>query len=295
MNRSFPHWPLSHVAAALVALIGCRQAAEAPPTNVVIRQVASLPSEPSDPAWRQAVEFDAKLIPQDMVEPRLLAESTAGVRVRALTDGRDLAVRLEWDDASKDDVPGPAKFFDACAIQVPADVQSTVPAPQMGETGRPVHISYWNAVWQASVDGRPDSLAALYPNAAVDHYPFEAESLKKDPAAQQAMAARYAPARTLGNPMAGPRESPVEDMIAEGPSTLTRSPEQASRGRGVKTATGWSVQIVRPLPASAANHQPGQIAFAVWRGDAREVGARKMRTAWIELSQEEIHEPSASQ
>jgi hypothetical protein len=221
-----------------------------------------------------------------LVEPRLLVNSTEAVRVRALTDGKNLALRLEWDDATKDDLPGPAHFLDACAIQFPADVQPTVPAPQMGEAGRPVRISYWNAGWQAMVDGRQDSLSELYPNAAIDHHPFEAESLKKDPVAQEAMEARYAPARALGNFISGPRESPVEDLMAEGPSTLASAPEQISRGTGVKSPTGWSVVFVRPLPEGFAEQRPAQIAFAVWRGESREVGARKMRTAWIPITLE---------
>lgn len=275
--------------AAMLAA-GCREAPPAPPANVVVHQVKALPSEPGDQAWKAAPEFNAPLIPQDMVEPRQLADSTEAVRVRALSDGKELALRLEWKDETKDDMPGPAHFFDACAIQLPADVQPTVPAPQMGEAGRPVQISYWNASWQATVDGRKDSLNEIYPNAAIDHHPFEAESLKKDPAAQQAMEARYAPARALGNLMTGPRESPVEDMLAEGPSTLTPAEERTSRGRGVKSPEGWSVVIVRPLPEGFDGEQPAQIAFAVWRGEAREVGARKMRTAWIPLASEHPHE-----
>lgn len=267
---------------------GCREASPPAPANVVVHTTPKLPSGPDDPAWKKAPLFDAKLILQDMVEPRLLAESTEVVHVRALSDGKDLAFRLEWDDLTKDDLPGPAHFFDACAIQLPTEIEPTVPAPQMGEVGRPVHISYWNASWQATVDGREDSLTEIYPNAAIDHHPFEAESLKKDPAAQKAMEARYAPARTLGNFMAGPRTSPVDDLQAEGPSTLAPAPHKVSRGQGAKTPTGWSVVVVRPLPDGLSDKQGTQVALAIWRGEAREVGARKMRTAWIPLTMESV-------
>lgn len=286
MSRIEFHSAWMAVGGALALTAGCREAPHAAPTNVVARHAETLPSAPDDPAWTDAPQFDAKLIPQDMVEPRLLANSTDIVHVCAISDGKELAVRLQWDDATKDDLPGPAHFFDACAIQIPADVQPTVPAPQMGEAGRLVLISYWNAAWQAMVDGREDSLAAIYPNAAIDHYPFEAESLKEDPAEQHAMEARYAPARALGNLMAGPRTSPVEDLQAEGPSTLSSAPVKVSRGHGERTPTGWSVVIVRPLPEGFDRQHGTQIAFAVWRGEAREVGARKMRTAWIPLVEE---------
>jgi DMSO reductase family type II enzyme heme b subunit len=274
------------LAVAVPVCVGCRQATPPPPTHVVVKSVATLPADPADAAWNAAPQYVAQLVLQDLVEPRLLEPSTSEVRVRALSDGNLLACRLEWDDPSTNDVPGPSTFVDACAIQLPATTEPTVPAPQMGEVGRPVEICYWNAAFQAMVDGRDDSLTALYPGAVSDHHPFEAQSLQKDPQAQREMAARYSPARALGNMRAGPRDSPVEDLVADGPSSLTRAPSQQSKGRGVRTATGWDVVIVRPLPAGFSAVAPTQIAFAVWQGAAQEVGARKMRTGWIPITLE---------
>jgi DMSO reductase family type II enzyme heme b subunit len=280
------HTLTGFITVAALICAGCRQVTPPPLPNVVVKSVSSLPTDLADAAWSAAPQYTAKLILQDLVEPRLLEASTSEVRVRAMSDGDALACRMEWDDASANDLPGPEQFLDACAIQLPATTEPTVPAPQMGDVGRPVEISYWNAAFQAMVDGRDDSLSALYPNAAVDHYPFEAKSLDNDPAAQREMAARYAPARALGNLRAGPRESPVEDLVADGPSTLTRAPSHRSKGRGVRTATGWDVVIVRPLPTGFTAETPTQVAFAVWQGEAYEVGARKMRTGWIPLTLE---------
>jgi DMSO reductase family type II enzyme heme b subunit len=282
------HSQLCLVTVAALICVGCRQPVSPPLTNVVVKSATSLPADPTDATWNSAPQYVAKLILQDLVEPRLLTPSTSEVRVRALSDGNSLALRLEWDDASPNDMPTPGKFPDACAIQLPTTTEPTVPAPQMGEVGRPVEISYWNATFQAMVDGRPDTLNALYPNAAVDHHPFEARSLDEDPAAKEEMASRYAPARALGNLRAGPRESPIEDLVADGPSTLTRAPSNRSNGRGVRTSSGWSVVIVRPLPIGFSPDTPTHIAFAVWQGDANEVGARKMRTGWIPLTLETV-------
>ena len=94
---------------------------------------------------------------------------------------------------------------------------------------------------------------------------------------------RYAPARALGNRRAGPRDQPVEDLIAEGPSTLSPAPNAVSKGKGVKTPKGWAVVISRPMPAGFSAATPSQIAFAVWEGSHIEVGARKMRTGWVPL------------
>ena len=264
-------------------LAGCRPAP--PPVNEVVAVAAgSLPIDPGDAAWQQAPEHLAKLLPQDLVEPRLLTPSTPEVRVRALANGSEIALRLEWADAEVNDTPGPGAFLDGCAIQLPRTIEASPPDPQMGQAGRAVEIAFWRADWQASVDGRPDTLTSLYPNAAIDHYPFEAKPLEPGSAAQQEAATRYAPAQALGNRRVGPRAQPVEDMVAEGPGTIAAGDGVKSRGKGVRTATGWAVVLVRPMPAGLAPNVRTAIAFAVWEGAAREVGARKMRTIWVPLS-----------
>lgn len=272
------------IALALFSLTasGCRRAV-ATTTEVVAIQSKDVPAAPTDKAWDDVPEHQAKLLLQDLVEPRLMNASTAEVRVRAITNGTEMAFRLEWDDKTQNDLPGPARFMDACAVQVPSKLEANVPDPQMGGQGKTVEITYWRADWQASVDGRPDSIKQIYPNASVDHYPFEARSLEKGSAAQQEMATRYAPARALGNRRVGPRDTPVEDLIADGPGTLSPAPPAGSKGKGIKTDDGWAVVITRRLPNGLAPGGRTQAAFAVWEGSHNETGARKMRTGWIPL------------
>ncbi len=266
-----------------LALASCRQAPPASTAEVVVVSRTALPTEPADAAWQNVPVHVAPLLLQDMVEPRLLKPSVPEVRVRAVTDGTRIAFRLDWTDATKDDLPGAARFSDAAAVQFPTTVAADAPAPQMGERGRPVEITFWRAAWQASVDGRGNSITDLYPGASVDHYPFDAPALEKGSPAQREMAARYAPALALGNRMAGPREKPVEDLIAEGPGTLTTARSTDSNGRGQRTENGWSVVVSRKLPQSLAPGKRSQVAFAVWEGSQQEAGARKMRTGWIPL------------
>jgi DMSO reductase family type II enzyme heme b subunit len=261
---------------------GCRKAV-AITTEVIAVPAQALPATPNDAAWDSVPEHPAKLLLQDLVEPRLMKASTGEVRVRAITNGSEVAFRLEWDDKTKDDLPGPARFMDACAVQAPAKLEANVPDPQMGGQGKIVEITYWRADWQAAVDGRPDSLKEIYPNASVDGYPFEAQSLEKGSAAQQEMATRYAPARALDNRRVGPRETPVEDLIADGPGSLSPAPPAGSKGKGVKSDQGWSVVITRKLPNGLTPGGRTQVAFAVWEGAHQETGSRKMRTGWIPL------------
>lgn len=266
-------------------LVGCTK--KGPPVSQAeVKAVfqKALPSTVEDKTWERVPMHEAKLLLQDVVEPRQLQASTPFVRVQAMTDGQRLVFRLSWNDPTMDDMPGPGRFADALAVQLPATTTADVPAPQMGENGKPVEITYWSAIFQAVVNGRKDDIHAIYPSAKVDHYPFEAASLKPGSPTQQAMEKRYAPARSLENPMAGPRKVPVQDLVAEGPGTLHPAEKSLSTGSGKHDQNGWTVILIRPLPNGAQLGGRTQVAFAVWEGSHQEVGARKMRTAWIPLA-----------
>jgi hypothetical protein len=143
---------------------------------------------------------------------------------------------------------------------------------------------YWRADWQAWVNGRADSIKSIYPNAEITHYPFQASSLAADSPEQKEMAKRFAPADAAGNRRQGPRQSPVESLMAEGPGTLTPNPSLAVKGNGVRTQDGWAVMIVRPLPDGLVPHERTSVAFAIWQGANKEAGARKMRSGWAPLA-----------
>lgn len=268
---------------AITAGPSCRRA-PAPTPEVVALAAQVLPSDPGDPAWQAAPEHVAKLLLQDLVEPRLMTPSTPEVRVRAIAGANEVAFRLEWPDAVANDLPGAGRFPDGCAVQLPEKADANVPDPQMGQAGKGVQIAYWRADWQATVNGRGTTIQDLYPNATVDHYPFEAKSLEPGSDAQRQMATRYAPAAAAGNLRGGARTSAVEDLRAVGPGSLTPAPATSSRGKGVRTRDGWSVVVTRAMPDGLSLQSRTQIAFAVWEGSANESGARKMRTGWVGLS-----------
>lgn len=213
-----------------------------------------------------------------------MTPSTPDVRVRALAAANEIAFRLEWADPAANDLPGAGRFSDGCAVQLPQKADINAPDPQMGMVGKGVQIAFWRADWQATVNGRGTAIKDLYPNATVDHYPFEAQSLEPGSDAHTQMARRYAPAEAVGNPRGGPRASAVEDLVAEGPGSLAPAPSTSSRGKGIRTPTGWSVVITRTMPDGLSTQSRTQIAFAVWEGSANEAGARKMRSGWVGLS-----------
>lgn len=252
--------------------------------EVQVAQVPEITLDPDAGVWANVPLHISKMIPQDLVDPRVMQPSTAEVQVKAISDGQQIAFRLEWLDDTQNDMPGPKHFIDGCAVQIPAKIEANVPAPQMGETGKTVEIAFWRADWQAIVEGRAtDDIKSIYPNASIDHYPSTASSLEGNPQALADAAARYAPAKAVGNRRSGPREQPVEDMIAEGPGTLTPAAATTSKGKGIRTKTGWAVVISRPVPAAFSSSTPSQTAFAVWEAAHGEVGARKMRTGWVPM------------
>lgn len=283
LGKSRPRWNRILAGKWAVILLGisilasCKEKPQPTTTEIVVSKVERLPAQPDDPVWQTVPEYVGKLLLQDIVEPRQLKATTTELRVRAVENGKLLAFRLEWIDPTRDEVPGPGRFSDGCALQFPVEGGPTLPAPQMGEPGKPVEILFWSANWQALAQGRADELRALYPNAWVDHYPYEAPSLERDSALGREMAVRYLPARALGNDRGGPRKIPVTDYLAEGPGTLSPAKTQASSGTGKRTDKGWLVVLTRGLPKAR------YVALAVWDGAQGEVGARKMRTGWVPL------------
>lgn len=290
MRRVFPCaiFPCAILAGALcAAATGCRKPAEPAPQSLVVLYTDRLPDDPSDPVWNSAPEFNAELIPQDVVDPRVTEPTVSKLQVQAASDGNRLALRLQWHDPSANTSSLMDAFPDACAVQFPARMEASLPAPQMGEAGQPVHITYWNAAWQAMVDGEALSLQTAYPNASVDHYPFQAASLKPGQREQRAMELRYSPARAVNNPVSPPHNRAVQDLVAEGPGTLTAAEATVSEGRGIRSGERWIVVIVRTLPEEFLAFPQPQAAFAVWEGGRQEAGARKMRTAWIPMTRKE--------
>lgn len=266
----------------LLLLGGCGRGPEpVVPSDVRALRADSFPPTQDSRAWSRVPVYAAELRMQDMVEPRKLKPGVPEVRVQALSDGRAIAFRLSWKDSTSDGVRTPGAFGDACAVQLPAQASADLPAPQMGEKGRRVEISYWSAAAQEAVEGKA-GLQALYPHARIDHYPFSAPPLERDGVAAREMEKVYAPALALGNAVTAPRKA-VQDLVAEGPGTLARSPADRSDGHGVRTREGWEVVIRRPLPEGLVSGGRTHVAFAVWDGSEGDAGSRKMWTPWIPL------------
>lgn len=118
--------------------------APAPVPFILARKVeGSLPSSADDDAWERAEQSYYPLAGQVMREPRNFTPRIQGIWVRALHNGSEVALRLEWHDRFVDR----GEVFDALAVQFPAELLENDERPYFvfGEAGKPVNLWVWEA------------------------------------------------------------------------------------------------------------------------------------------------------
>ncbi len=267
------------LAASVVSLIVCAVLPAHAQLRVVRVAVGESVLDVDAPLWANAPATDVTMLPQTVTTPMNAAPAIPLLHVRAAHDGQQLAVRIDWDDATLSNRIVVDQFGDQVAIQFPEDMTKGVPAPMMGNPGGRVRILQWRAAFQADIEhGRPNTTRDLYPNALVDVYP--------DEVLRATDARPYMGAVGVANPITYADRSPVLEQIAEGWGTLTVDRVQQADGRGAWKDGHWQVVITHPL---AAGHDeltlsPGGMTmagFAVWDGGSREVGPRKAWASWI--------------
>lgn len=278
------------LALVIVLWAGCSRGPQQDPEQVTaVFTSAPLPFEdPSSGLWNQAPEHPAALAQQIIAEPMLNEPGVELLKVRALHNGEWVVFRLEWTDPTEDLIPSPGRSSDAVAIQFPLRADGDVPSFAMGEEGKGVRIWYWKALWQddarRAAAGEGDRIATLYPNALIDHYPYEAGG-----AARAEMEKRYAPSRAAGNPITvPPNEGPVQVLMAEGFGNTRVAPAQSARGKGQWARGSWTTTIARPLRGGAdlgvlTVGKRTYVAFAIWDGAKAHTGSRKMLSDWVPL------------
>ncbi len=244
-------------------------------TLAVARVKGELPLDPADPAWERVESARVPLHPL-WPEPYPIT----GVAVRALHNGRTLAVLLQWRDAVVDGAPVRVQDFqDAAALQFALTEEA--PFLGMGDPQHPVNVWQWKAGWQQDVDGERPDVSMAYASMHVDTYP------------EAPLHGLYRTAERAGNLLAATEmASPVEDANATGFGTMTSQPAAAQnvRGRGVWRDGFWSVVFYRELASRDAGDVklvPGRstlLAFGVWNGAQRDRNGRKVISNWHRLA-----------
>lgn len=268
--------------------------AQAQSQLVSLYREGALPvSDPLAADWDSAPAFDVALIPQAVAVPRLAVPTIPSLKAQSLNDGKTIAFRMTWKDATANWFASHLdEFRDAAAIQT--SVAPTLPSFCMGAIGQMVNLWHWKADWQYDIDKGFRDVVDAYPNFWLDYYP---QVTGKPPYRlptdfNTAQAKAYLAGWSVGNPLSNPvRVTPVEDLNAIGFGSLTSQPSQNQNvlGRGVWKDGMWYVVFARTMESAESNDgqlAPGQtanVAFAVWDGADKQVGARKQLSTWVPL------------
>ena len=235
--------------------------------------------DPAARSWKDARPLNVALLPQTVTLPNLAEPAVKQLTVRAVHNGGWIAFLVEWKDPTLSDRLVVDQFGDQLAVQLPIDVKANPPSPMMGNPGGRVNIMQWRAALQHDIDKGPPAIKDLYPHAWTDLYPDEVLGATD--------AKPYAGALGIENPVSRGVASPVLDQFAEGWGSMTVKPDQHALGRGIRSDGGWRVVVTRPMVSDDQNAPrllPGDrtsVAFAVWEGGQREVGARKAWSPWV--------------
>jgi mono/diheme cytochrome c family protein len=257
--------------------------------EITATRVKELPDHPDAGVWRTTPPVNLHLMPLWWRSDR-----PEEVTVRALHDGKEIALLLVWGDETSDHTAmRPQDFRDAVAVEF-----SLTPNPPffaMGEVGKPINIWMWKSERQADLEPAFQDLEKVYPNLGIDSYP----NLLKAPVEQPSRHAltldsnkTFVTGWGAGNIVSDPeRKSPAEDLTAQGFGTLRARPriDQKVDARGVYGAASYRVMFrrsMKPPGKEAVALTPGTtvpVAFAVWNGSAGDRDGKKSVTIWQEL------------
>jgi mono/diheme cytochrome c family protein len=252
-------------------------------------RVAVLPDHPDSSLWNQATPVNLHLMPLWWRSDR-----PEELTVRALHDGKEVAILLSWADATYDHTAIRVQDFrDAAAVEL-----SLTPDPPffaMGAKGQFVNIWMWKSERQADLEPAFQDLDKVYPNIGIDSYPNSMRSALEQPtrgALTLESDPTYVTGWGAGNIVSDPtRRSAAEDLHAQGFGTLTARPSAggALSAKGIYATDTYRVIFRRALRiegTDAVRLEPGAvvpIAFAVWNGSAGDRDGKKSVTIWQEL------------
>ena len=302
-------------------------------TIKAVKVQGNIPTNADDPFWtrygptfhkHQVVDLD----PQMITNPMWPAPATKWVNVRAVNNGKEIAVRLSWTDSTRNDIMVRSQQYkDQAAIMFPVNQSGEEPPFTMGGDGERVNIWQWKATWNKEGAGQSGNagmqdMEDQYKYMAMGsagYYMYEPSgklsgldtnhasgtktgSLPNRGAGDISKRGTYTDfgmgknegvfneGRSTGNILsdASLRVSPVEDLNAEGFSTLTTQAHQDVKGSGNWSNNRWSVVFKRSLINNDANDtqfKTGKtpMGIAVWNGQNKERNGQKAVTQWNEL------------
>lgn len=283
-------------------------------TIEAVRVQGKIPVNPSDVFWSNYGPAKGKSVvldlqPQMITNPMWPAPATKWVSVKAVNNGKEIAIRLEWVDSTRNDIMVQSQQYkDQAAIMFPVDLSGSVPPFTMGGEGERVNIWQWKATWNKEGAGTAGNemmqdLEDQYHYMAMgsgSYYIYEPDGkLVLAPGQSPKVSERqthidpgmgknegvFNSGRATGNILSDNtlRRSPVEELNAEGFSTLTTQSHQDVDGSGNWSNHRWMVVFRRSLKTEDPNDtqfsgKEAPIAFAVWNGNNKERNGQKALT-----------------
>lgn len=243
--------------------------------TVVAKKVTAIPDFAAA-AWSAVPARPVVVTPlwwRDYADPNLT--------VSAVHDGKTLAIRLTWVDASRNDaVVRPEDFEDMAAVQLFKGAAE----PFLGMGSESGVIDLWH--WRAGPDR-----AAAFANSKLDDYPFDAPQYKDLLKDKSKSPPDQITARAAGNPNVGATGG-ASSLTAKGPGSTTARPKtnQKVSAKAEWKAGVWTVVLTRPLAVAAGDGiplKPGDrcsIATALWDGAAKDRNGQKLVSVWHDLT-----------
>jgi len=296
-----------------------------------VKVSGAIPTSPDNPFWSERYGPTAlkhviiDMDPQMITNPMWPNPSTKYVFVKAATNGKEIAVHLEYNDPTRNDIMVQSQQYkDQVAIMFPVNQSGEEPPFTMGGDGERVNIWQWKATWdnEGTTRSSMQDLEDQYDYMAMgsgSYYMYEPDgklsgidtahqsgtktgSYKNRGAGDISKRSTnidfgmgqnegvFNTGRATGNILsdAAMRVSSVEDLNAEGFSTLTTQAHQDVDGEGNWRNNRWAVVFKRSLSTGDSNDTQfsggkTSMAIAVWNGGNKERNGQKAVTQWNTL------------
>ena len=303
-----------------------------------VKVSGAIPTSPDSPFWSERYGPTAlkhviiDMDPQMITNPMWPNPSTKYVFVKAATNGKEIAVHLEYNDPTRNDIMVTSQQYkDQVAIMFPVNQSGEEPPFTMGGDGERVNIWQWKATWnnEGKTSGSMADMEDQYAYMAMGsagYYMYEPDGKlsgigtggKGSGGSKQTSSGTFSaagqgagniakratnidfgmgqnegvfnPGRATGNILsdATMRVSAVEDLNAEGFSTLTTQAHQDVDGEGNWRNNRWAVVFKRALKTGDANDtqfggSKAPMAIAIWNGNNKERNGQKAVTQWNTL------------
>lgn len=266
-----------------------RAAAESHKDILTVVRSEHIPAHPDSREWQAAKAVKLGLTPLWWRDG-----FASHVTVRAMHDGKEIAVQLIWTDATNDHTAIRVEDYrDAAAVQLSPSLSP--PFIGMGQKDSPVNIWMWKSERQASLETAFQDIESTYPNIGIDSYPNVDQSPLEQPT-RHTLTLKSNPTFVTGwgagNIVSDPTyRLSAEDLKAHGFGTLKACPleHQAISAIGRYDTSTYSVTFKRALHAENEDQlelKPGvtlSVAFAVWDGSAGDRDGKKCATIWHEM------------